>query len=278
MGGDVRPVTAEFGTGQADNGLDINIFLAAVELGNFAIRGALAAGIGATGRTDDVDNGGIGASKFVLINISVDIADEVVVWVAGQTAKGGSFIVGEVIVVVERWKCGGIGFVNIQAGETGSVLGTATGDGVADIDVIRAVVIAVVAEATAGIELDVIFAVEIGVGAGTTSGGCNPIQTEFVADAKKHGVAVGKGTGFATDNRFFDGGTANGGFQSEDRVVEIGFVTADGKAFVVLGVAGRTTGTTESAVRVGTDTPAFRFGGEGVLGVQKQETESKKQK
>ena len=102
MGGDVRPVTAEFGTGQADNGLDINIFLAAVELGNFAIRGALAAGIGATGRTDDVDNGGIGASKFVLINISVDIADEVVVWVAGQTAKGGSFIVGEVIVVVER--------------------------------------------------------------------------------------------------------------------------------------------------------------------------------
>ena len=150
--------------------------------------------------------------------------------------------------------------------------------GVADIDVIRAVVIAVVAEATAGIELDVIFAVEIGVGAGTTSGGCNPIQTEFVADAKKHGVAVGKGTGFATDNRFFDGGTANGGFQSEDRVVEIGFVTADGKAFVVLGVAGRTTGTTESAVRVGADTPTFRFGGEGVLGVQKQETESKKQK
>ena len=278
MGGDIRPVTAEFGTGQTDESLDINIFLSAIKLGNFVIRGAFTAGIGATGRTDDVDNGGIGASKFVLINISVDIADEIVVGIAGQTTKGGPFIVGEGIVIDNPGRIIGIRFINILTFETGTALGAATGDGVADIDVIGAIRIAVVAEAAAGIKGDVIFAVEIGIGAGTTSGGCNPIQTEFVADAKKHGVAVGKGTGFATDNRFFDGGTANGGFQSEDRVVEIGFVTADGKAFVVLGVAGRTTGTTESAVRVGTDTPAFRFGGEGVLGVQKQETESKKQK
>ncbi len=208
LGGDVGTVAAQFGAGETDERLNVDIIASGkwIFLSDFG-RGTFAASVFATGFADDVDDGNIGASQLIFVGIGVDITDEIVV---GRTeaAKGGAFIIGQVVVVSNIWQGAGVSFVDILALETGAALCATAGDGVTDIDVTGTVIVAVVAEAAAGVEIDVVFAVKDRRGAGTTNG--DFVQSKFVADTEKHGIAVGEGAIFAAKNGFFEGGTADG--------------------------------------------------------------------
>lgn len=212
MSGDVGTVATQIGASKTDERLDVDIVLVGGEiaLGNFPVRGAFTAGDFTASSADDVDDGSIGAGELVLIDVGMNIANEVVIGVAGQAAKSGTLGVGKSIIVNQSGRIVRIGFVNIRALETGRTLGAAAGDGVADIDVVATVGIAVVTETATRIEGDVVETIEDGVGART--GDIDTVKAKFVANTKKHSVAVGKGTIFTTNDWFFHGGATNGGF------------------------------------------------------------------